>query len=250
MSDILTKALEEQNYLMHHGILGQKWGVRRYQNPDGSMTSLGKARYLDETGYDTTKYSRKLGLIGGAIDAARYAKHKKETQSNNTKSKLTANDSYVNTAKEYSKSGWKVDDSGDFGGDIYATKDGTLSGHKIKISSMVDPGDIGGYAKDHVEGCDKAASTIVKNGDSVVKQSRNLIAKQIYDSTPSLKESMTREQFIKSIKPEFIDVYGSGNFSDIATISFSANGIGGHSLDIEWDIKNNRPVRNDVIVNG
>lgn len=34
----------ESNYLAHHGILGMKWGVRRYQNPDGSLTALGKAR--------------------------------------------------------------------------------------------------------------------------------------------------------------------------------------------------------------
>lgn len=30
--------------LYHHGILGQRWGVRRYQNKDGSLTSAGKAR--------------------------------------------------------------------------------------------------------------------------------------------------------------------------------------------------------------
>lgn len=30
------------NTLSHHGILGQKWGVRRYQNKDGSLTSAGK----------------------------------------------------------------------------------------------------------------------------------------------------------------------------------------------------------------
>jgi len=32
-------------YLMHHGIPGQKWGLRRYQNNDGSLTVAGKARY-------------------------------------------------------------------------------------------------------------------------------------------------------------------------------------------------------------
>lgn len=32
-------------YLAHHGILGQKWGIRRYQNKDGSLTPEGRARY-------------------------------------------------------------------------------------------------------------------------------------------------------------------------------------------------------------
>ena len=32
-------------YLMHYGIKGQKWGVRRYQNPDGSLTALGREHY-------------------------------------------------------------------------------------------------------------------------------------------------------------------------------------------------------------
>ena len=31
--------------LIHYGILGMKWGVRRYQNKDGSLTSAGKKRY-------------------------------------------------------------------------------------------------------------------------------------------------------------------------------------------------------------
>ena len=31
--------------LQHHGIKGQKWGVRRFQNTDGSLTAEGKKRY-------------------------------------------------------------------------------------------------------------------------------------------------------------------------------------------------------------
>ena len=34
----------DNNELMHHGILGMKWGVRRYQNKDGSLTPAGKRR--------------------------------------------------------------------------------------------------------------------------------------------------------------------------------------------------------------
>ena len=39
----------KNEYIVHFGIKGQKWGVRRYQNPDGSLTAEGKKRY----GYET-----------------------------------------------------------------------------------------------------------------------------------------------------------------------------------------------------
>lgn len=42
------------NELAHHGIKGQKWGVRRFQNPDGTYTNLGKERRNE------TRYSGKI----------------------------------------------------------------------------------------------------------------------------------------------------------------------------------------------
>lgn len=43
---------KDADHLEHHGILGQKWGIRRFQNPDGTLTAEGKARYGQQRGYE------------------------------------------------------------------------------------------------------------------------------------------------------------------------------------------------------
>ena len=47
--------MEQNLYLVHHGIKGQRWGVRRYQNPDGTLTAEGRTHYLNQ--------ARKHGLL-------------------------------------------------------------------------------------------------------------------------------------------------------------------------------------------
>lgn len=42
--------------ISHYGILGQKWGIRRYQNKDGSLTAAGEKRYSDSPSKNTLAY--------------------------------------------------------------------------------------------------------------------------------------------------------------------------------------------------
>lgn len=68
--------------LYHHGIKGQKWGVRRFQNSDGSLTAEGKKRYNNAAGdpelvelllmeYDfkQDKYGNYVGSMGKKKDS-------------------------------------------------------------------------------------------------------------------------------------------------------------------------------------
>lgn len=43
------------NSLIHYGTKGMKWGVRRYQNKDGSLTPAGKKRYSEDESEDYKK---------------------------------------------------------------------------------------------------------------------------------------------------------------------------------------------------
>ena len=46
--------------LVHHGIKGQKWGVRRFQKKDGSLTPAGKKRYDDSNEKPSRKERKEL----------------------------------------------------------------------------------------------------------------------------------------------------------------------------------------------
>lgn len=77
--------------IMHHGIKGQKWGVRRYQNENGSLTAAGKSRYKS---FSTGRYERK---------AAKYQQKAAEARKSSNQDRKDKASVYEYKSKEYSQ---------------------------------------------------------------------------------------------------------------------------------------------------
>lgn len=62
-----VRSWREDDFLSHHGILGQKWGVRRFQNIDGTLTPEGKIRYSKNAPEKETKEGLSPELLLASI---------------------------------------------------------------------------------------------------------------------------------------------------------------------------------------
>ena len=67
-----TWVVVRDDELYHHGIKGQKWGIRRWQNEDGSLTEEGKARYGTVENFEKAQKRKKIaiGVAAGVGTAA------------------------------------------------------------------------------------------------------------------------------------------------------------------------------------
>ncbi len=62
------------DYLYHHGIKGMRWGVRRYRNPDGTLTEAGKKRYSRES--VDQRHARSRRFVDDASQTVHVAKQR------------------------------------------------------------------------------------------------------------------------------------------------------------------------------
>ena len=63
--------MSQYGYLAHHGVKGMRWGVRNYQNPDGSLTEEGRRRYGTVEKYNKAMATRqKVGKVAKGLAVA------------------------------------------------------------------------------------------------------------------------------------------------------------------------------------
>ena len=80
--------LWEDNYLAHYGVKGQRWGLRRYQNEDGSLTPEGQRQRAEMYGYNRQHdFGRGIDAIKSVGSRIGGAIKKTVTPSNITKTK-------------------------------------------------------------------------------------------------------------------------------------------------------------------
>lgn len=94
--------LTDDSELYHHGTKGMKWGIRRYQNKDGSLTPAGKKRYAKE---EAALKEREKAIKGRERAAAKQAKLDAK------KAELDAREQALNSSKQNGKNASKADAS-------------------------------------------------------------------------------------------------------------------------------------------
>ena len=77
------QGIDSSEALSHYGILGQKWGQRRWQNQDGTFNEAGKERYFGKSnGKNLAKDQKISGIFNKSAEEKSEKKAAKEAKKN------------------------------------------------------------------------------------------------------------------------------------------------------------------------
>lgn len=86
--------------LYHHGIKGQKWGVRRYQNEDGTLTEAGRKRVTNHLGKIEPGYYTHRGFIKDKTKTYTFLRENNIITDSDVKKQRELEDKYIDAVKK------------------------------------------------------------------------------------------------------------------------------------------------------
>lgn len=175
-------------YLVHHGIKGQKWGVRRYQNEDGSLTEAGHERYINSSSISQPEMVRSSNA---PIKSSSSVEKKASSNSSSISQPKMVRSSNA-PIKSSSSVEKKAADAASIPGQVQTTKASSVTQTKLPSSTKTSTQSAGstktGSAKTESSTSDSSGSKKKKgkkSADKTVKQSGRQKVAHIKQSSSS-----------------------------------------------------------------
>ena len=203
-NDVLMHHYMSDDFLCHHGILGQKWGIRRFQNKDGSLTAAGKKRYLNSDGTLTKDGEKAYAKSGGNSKELQEAKDRSD--SSKVRDKQILEDAGVKCEKL----------PGPYGDYNYYTKSLKIDGGECEINADRDTGE---SAEDFVKKMNSTVEFINNNNEKTKTYASYMYDDSGTDMWKSYHRNTedvpvpSKEEFIKGLKLEYGDRNGDHGYS-------------------------------------
>ena len=214
---------DRNDSIMHFGILGMKWGVRRYQNPDGTLTPAGKKRYDRMNNYADDVLKRYPNNLHAQKIKEKAKKYGTETPEEAEKRKeLEKKETPIQ--KDIKKEGFKIDEY-----DRLYKKDGK---DDMSLDHPYKEKENYKVSFDNYKAFKKDKDAHVK---SMVEQSLKEFKKSNWDHSEE-----TMNQLIKELKGAS-NAYHFESYPGLVMVTlgngYELDSIGSHVFSFEYDLK-------------